>query len=77
MIIYGRGKNFEENCKKSQVLMDDILPGVIIDGVLGVDLKDTEGFKGQMDDILYLQADDPKERFLSKMNKAVRKFDLL
>ena len=29
--------------------MDDLLPGVIIEGVLGVDLKDCPGFKSQMD----------------------------
>ena len=29
--------------------MDDVLPGVIIDGVLGVDLQDIPGFKSQLD----------------------------
>ena len=29
--------------------MDDLLPGVIIEGVLGVDLTDCPGFKSQMD----------------------------
>ena len=32
--------------------MDDVLPGVIIDGVLGVDLKDIPGFKSQLDFML-------------------------
>jgi hypothetical protein len=30
--------------------MDDLLPGVIIEGVLGVNLTDCPGFKSQMDD---------------------------
>ena len=29
--------------------MDDLLPGVIIEGVLGVNLTDCRGFKSQMD----------------------------
>ena len=29
--------------------MDDLLPGVIIEGVLGVNLTDCPGFKSQMD----------------------------
>ena len=29
--------------------MDDVLPGVIIDGVLGIDLQDIAGFKSQLD----------------------------
>ena len=33
--------------------MDDILPGLIIEGVLGVDLNDTGEFKGQLDDIMF------------------------
>ena len=45
-----RGEHYEENCQKSGVHMDDLLPGVIIEGVLGVDLKDCPGFKSQMDD---------------------------
>ena len=35
---YLRGKNFEENCIKADVDMDDILPGLIIEGVLGVEI---------------------------------------
>lgn len=33
-----RGRNFEENCVKADVDMDDILPGLIIEGVLGVQI---------------------------------------
>ena len=44
-----RGKNFEDNCRKSDAVMDDVLPGVIIDGVLGIDLQDIAGFKSQLD----------------------------
>ena len=44
-----RGKKFEDNCRKSDAIMDDVLPGVIIDGVLGVDLQDIPGFKSQLD----------------------------
>ena len=32
--------------------MDDLLPGVIIEGVLGVNLTDCRGFKSQMDNRL-------------------------
>lgn len=51
--FFPRGKKFEENCRKSQAAMDDILPGLIIEGVLGVDLNDTGEFKGQLDDIMF------------------------
>ena len=51
-LLLCRGERFEENCKKSKVTMDDILPGVIIEGVLGIDITDTVEFKGQMDDIM-------------------------
>ena len=44
-----RGEHYEENCRKSAVYMDDLLPGVIIEGVLGVNLTDCPGFKSQMD----------------------------
>ena len=47
-----RGKRYEENCKTSAVYMDDLLPGVIIEGVLGVNLTDCRGFKSQMDNRL-------------------------
>lgn len=50
--------------------MDDVLPGMIIDGVLGVDLNVTDEFKGQLDDIIYVQADDREE--LNKLKKEVR-----
>ena len=47
-----RGKHYEENCKKSAVYMDDLLTGVIIEGVLGMNLTDCRGFKSQMDNRL-------------------------
>ena len=33
-----RGQHFVDNCNKAQVAMDDVLPGVIIEGVLGVEI---------------------------------------
>ena len=33
--------------------MDDVLPGVIIDAVLGIDMNVTDEFKGQLDDIIF------------------------
>ena len=39
--------------------MDDILPGVIIDGVLGIDLNVTDEFKGQLDDIVLYHSNEP------------------
>ena len=57
-----RGKNFEDHCRKSQVDMDDVLPGVIIDAVLGIDMNETTVFKGQLDDIMYyIMSNNPKE----------------
>jgi hypothetical protein len=41
--------------------MDDILPGVIIDAVLGIDMNETAVFKGQLDDIMYYTNNDPQE----------------
>eukprot|EP00731_Ephydatia_muelleri_P007053 Em0003g1301a len=35
---YLRGQHFVDNCNKAQVAMDDVLPGVIIEGVLGVEI---------------------------------------
>ena len=46
---YGRGKKFEETCRRSDVVMDDVLPGVIIDGVLGIDMNVTDEFRSQLD----------------------------
>ena len=51
LLITIRGKNYEENCKKSGVVMDDLLTGVIIDGVLGIDLNVTDEFRSQFDDM--------------------------
>ena len=39
LILIGRGNNFDENCIKADVHMDDILPGLIIEGVLGVEIS--------------------------------------
>ena len=39
--------------------MDDVLPGVIIDAVLGIDMNETDVFKGQLDDIVYYRSGDP------------------
>ena len=49
--------------------MDDVLPGVIIDSVLGIDMNETLVFKGQLDDIMYYNSNDPKE--LKRMKKEV------
>ena len=38
--LYGRGKNYVDNCNKAEVKMDDVLPGVIIEAVLGVEIID-------------------------------------
>ena len=56
-----RGKNYEDHCRKSQVDMDDILPGVIIDAVLGIDINETAVLKGQLDDIMYFTSNNPEE----------------
>ena len=42
--------------------MDDVLPGVIIDGVLGVDLTEVNEFMGQMDPQFGGSSADLKER---------------
>ena len=57
-----RGKNFEDNCRKSDAVMDDVLPGVIIDGVLGVDLKDIPGFKSQLDFTINGNSQDMRQK---------------
>ena len=41
--------------------MDDLLPGVIIDAVLGIDMNETLVFKGQLNDIMYYNSNDPEE----------------
>ena len=33
--------------------MDDVLPGMIIDAVLGIDINVTDEFRGQLDEIVY------------------------
>ena len=40
--------------------MDDILPGMIINGVLGVDLIDTSEFRAQLDDIVLYHGNNPE-----------------
>ena len=42
--------------------MDDVLPGVIIDGVLGVDLTEINEFMAQMDPQFGGSSADLKER---------------
>ena len=42
--------------------MDDVLPGVIIDGVLGVDLKDIAGFKSQLDFVITANSQEMKKK---------------
>ena len=64
-----RGKNYEDNCQKSQADMDDVLPGVIIDAVLGIDMNETTIFKGQLDDVMYYRGNDPGEQ--RRMRKEV------
>ena len=51
-IMHNSGKRFSDNCVKSDVVMDDVLTGVIIDGVLGIDMNVTDEFKSQMDGII-------------------------
>ena len=48
-LLAHRGKNFEETCRRSDVIMDDVLPGVVIDGILGIDMNVTDEFMSQMD----------------------------
>ena len=55
--------------------MDDVLPGVIIDAVLGIDMNETDVFKGQLDDIVYYRSGDPGE--LKRMKKEVHVHSLL
>ena len=57
-----RGKNFEDNCRKADAVMDDVLPGVIIDGVLGVDLKDIPGFKSQLDFMIHANSQEMRKK---------------
>ena len=38
LLISNSGQNFVDNCKKAGAVMDDVLPGVIIEGVLGVEI---------------------------------------
>ena len=52
-------------------MMDDVLPGVIIDGVLGVDLTGIDQFMAQMDPQFSGSSADLKER------AQVRLFDQL
>ena len=52
--------------------MDDILPGVIIEGVLGVDLNVTDEFKGQLDDIVLYHGNEPTEHNKKDKKKEVR-----
>ena len=59
-IILYRGKKYEQNCNKSDVVMDDVLPGVIIDGVLGVNLTSIDDFKSQLDDVVSGNSRDVK-----------------
>ena len=40
--------------------MDDVLPGVIIDAVLGIDMNQTDVFKGQLNKIMFYRSDDPE-----------------
>lgn len=57
-----RGKKFEEYCEKLDVDMDDVLPGVIIDGVLGIDLNVTDEFKSQLDFTFGGNSEEVKEQ---------------
>ena len=43
--IHAGVKNFEENCRKGAARMDDILPGLIIEEVLGINLTEINGFR--------------------------------
>ena len=42
--------------------MDDVLPGVIIDGVLGIDLQDIAGFKSQLDFMIQENSQEMKRK---------------
>ena len=52
--------------------MDDVLPGVIIDGVLGVDLKDIPGFKSQLDFMINTNSQDMKRQAQVKKTTIIR-----
>ena len=56
-----RGKNFDKNCKKAAVVMDDILPGVIINGVLGVNLTDIPEFRSQLNSKILISKNTKKK----------------
>lgn len=43
-----RGQQFVDNCNKAQVGMDDMLPGFIIEGVLGVEITNIPEFTDQI-----------------------------
>ena len=45
---YLRGQQFVDNCNKAQVGMDDMLPGFIIEGVLGVEITNIPEFTDQI-----------------------------
>eukprot|EP00731_Ephydatia_muelleri_P007076 Em0003g1324a len=46
---YLRGQNFVSSCNRAQAVMDDVLPGVIIEGVLGVEITDIPEITDQLD----------------------------
>ena len=66
-----RGRRYEDNCRKSQAAMDDILPGVIIDGVLGIDLNVTDEFKGQLDDLVFHRGNEAQQVDSKNLKKEV------
>ena len=47
--VLSRGQNFVNSCNRAQAVMDDVLPGVIIEGVLGVEITDIPEITDQLD----------------------------
>ena len=49
IFILNRAQNFVNTCNKAQAVMDDVLPGVIIEAVLGVEVTDIPQITDQLD----------------------------
>ena len=58
---YLSGKNYVQSCKKALVSMDDVLVGVVIDGILGYDLIEPQNLRTELDDYLEFSANDLKQ----------------
>eukprot|EP00731_Ephydatia_muelleri_P008719 Em0004g1057a len=58
---YLSGNDYVESCKKAQVSMDDVLVGVVIDGILGYDLIEPRNFRTELDSYGEFSVDDLKQ----------------